>query len=200
MAFSVNGKRFSKILTAHCSPLFHLHCYRQVASIFTFISDYFVKLLLFNCLRSIETRKLHVWIVVPKLQSLTLRVTRRDVQLEHCIVPNVPISPQSPKTIWYTILLRSTAHQNLMSLSIVNFVIKSFQGFTLYVNIEHSTRNADRIRNKKCEFGTHSGRCWGSQLERRVAFLSTFLGGFRTWKGETQSLQLRSAISQRNNR
>ena len=35
---------------------------------------------------------------------------------------------------------------------------------------------------------------------RRVAFLSTFLCGFRTWKGETQSIRLRSGNSQRNNR
>ena len=34
-------------------------------------------------------------IVVPQLQSLILRVSRGDVQLEHCIVPNVPISPQN---------------------------------------------------------------------------------------------------------
>ena len=35
--------------------------------------------------------------VVPKLQSLILHVTRRDVQLERCIVPNVPISPLNHK-------------------------------------------------------------------------------------------------------
>ena len=40
-----------------------------------------------------------VTIVVPKLQSLILRVTRRDVQLEHCFVPTVTISPQSLKMI-----------------------------------------------------------------------------------------------------
>ena len=36
-------------------------------------------------------------ICVPKLQETILYVTRRDVQLEHCIVPNVPISPQNSK-------------------------------------------------------------------------------------------------------
>ena len=97
MEFSVNKEYNIKILATNSSPLFHLHCYRRVASIFTFISDYFVKLFLLKCLRSIETRKLHVRIVLPKLQSLILRVTRRDVQLEHCIVPNVPISPQITK-------------------------------------------------------------------------------------------------------
>ena len=80
------------------SSRFNLHvCFRL-----------FVKLLLMKCLRSIETRKLHVRIVLPKLQSLILRVTRRDVQLEHCIVPIVPFSPQNPRTIWITILLRRT--------------------------------------------------------------------------------------------
>ena len=67
-------------------------------------------------------------------------------------------------------------------------------------NTQHSTRIANRIGNKRCGCGTHSGRCWGSQVERRVAFLSTFLGGFRTWKGETQSIQLRSGNSQRSSR
>ena len=94
------------------------------------------RLLLLKCLRSIETKKLYVRIVVPKLQSLILPVTRRDVQLEHCIVPTVPISQQSPKMISITILLRSTAPQNLMSPSSVNFAFKCFQDFTLYVNIE----------------------------------------------------------------
>ena len=98
MEKSADGKKFAKLPATNFSPLFHLHCYRQVASIFTSISDYFVKLLLLKCFRSIETRKLHVRIVVPKLQSLILRITRRDVQLEHCIVPNVLISPQNPQS------------------------------------------------------------------------------------------------------
>ena len=37
-----------------------------------------------------DTRKLHVRIVVPKLQSLILLVVRRDVQLEPFIAPIVP--------------------------------------------------------------------------------------------------------------
>ena len=73
-------------------------------------------------------------IVVPKQQSSTLHVTKRDVLLEHCIVRNVPISPRNHKMIWTTILLRSTAPQNLVSPSSLNFVIKSFQNFTLYLN------------------------------------------------------------------
>ena len=111
-------------------------CNRQVTSMFTFFSDYPAKLLFLKSLRSIEMNKLLVTTVVPKLQSLILRVTRRVVLLVHCIVPHVPISPQNPKMIWITILLRSTAPQNLMSPSNVNFVFKSFQDFTLYVNTE----------------------------------------------------------------
>ena len=45
-------------------------------------------------------------------------------------------STKSQKMIWIFILLRSTAPQNLMPPSSVNFGIKSFQDFTLYVNIE----------------------------------------------------------------
>ena len=124
-------EKIAKTPAINFLPLFHLHCYRQVTSIVTFILDYFVKMLLLKCLRSMETKKLHMRTVLPKLQSLILRVTRRDVQLEHCIVLNVPISSQNPKLIWITILLRSTAPQNLVSTSNVNFVFKSFQDFTL---------------------------------------------------------------------
>ena len=49
----------------------------------------------------------------------------------HC-----PNSPQNPKMISITILLRSTAPQNLITPSSVNFAFQSFQDFTLYVNTE----------------------------------------------------------------
>ena len=84
----------------------------------------------------IRQKKWHVKSVVLILEEAMMYVTRRDVQLEHCIVPNVPISPQNHKMIRITILLRSTAPQKLKSPSSVNFVIKRFQDFTLYVNIE----------------------------------------------------------------
>ena len=104
--------------------------------------------------------------------------------------------------IWSIILLRGTAPQKLMWQSSVNFVIKSFQDFTLYVNIE--TLNTECRSDQEQEMWIWkyqlSGRCWGSKVERRVAFLSTFLGGFRAWKGETQKIQLRSGNFQRNNR
>ena len=66
-------------------------------------------------------------------QTTKLNLAR---QLEHCIVHNVPLSPQNPETIWITILLRSIAPQNLISPSSVNFAFKTFQDFTLDVNIE----------------------------------------------------------------
>ena len=102
--------------------------------------------------------------------------------------------------IWIIILPENTAPQNLMSPWNVNFVIKNFQDFTLYVNIETLNTECSSVKNKRCECGTHSGTFWGSQLQRRVAFSSTFLGEFRNWQGETQSIQLRSGNCQRNNR
>ena len=86
-----------------------MHCYSQVASIFTLISDYSVEPLLLKCQRKSEKKKLHAKIVVPKLQETILYGTRRVVLLVHCIVANVPISPQNPKMISITILLRNTA-------------------------------------------------------------------------------------------
>ena len=90
-------EKICKILATNFSPLFHLRCYREVGLIFTFTSDYTVKLLKLKRLRSSEKKQLHVKIVVPKLQNLIFRVTRRDVLLVHCIVANVPISPQNHK-------------------------------------------------------------------------------------------------------
>ena len=36
MEFTVYGENYAKILAINSAKLFHLHCYRQVASIFTF--------------------------------------------------------------------------------------------------------------------------------------------------------------------
>ena len=93
-----------------------------------------------NSLRYSAKKKLRVKNVVPKLQETILYGTRRDVQLEHCIVPIVPSSPQNPKTILITTLLRSTVPQNLISPSSINFAFMSFQDFTLYVNVETLNR------------------------------------------------------------
>ena len=48
---SVYGKNYAKILATNFSQLLHLHWYRQVASIFTFISDNCDKLLILKGLR-----------------------------------------------------------------------------------------------------------------------------------------------------
>ena len=96
---------------------------------------------LLKCLLWIDTRKLHVRIVVPKLQNLILRVTRRVVLLVHYIVTNVPISSQTYRMIWIIILQRSTASQNLISPSSVNFVLQNFPAFIPYVNTK--TLNMD---------------------------------------------------------
>ena len=79
--------------------------------------------------------------MVPKLQSLILRVTRRDVQLEHCIVTNVPISPQNNKMIGIIILPKNTVFQDLQKHTIVNYVTQIFPAFMLYVITE--TLNMD---------------------------------------------------------
>ena len=70
-----------------------------------------------------------------------MRVTKRDVLLIHCIVANVPISPQNYKMIWIIILLRRTTSLNLISPSSVNFVMQNFPAFMIYVNTE--TLNMD---------------------------------------------------------
>ena len=69
--------------------------------------------MLLICLVSTATKKLHVITVRHQLQKGTLYDTKRDVQLEHCIVANIPLSPQNHKMILITILLRSTAPPKL---------------------------------------------------------------------------------------
>ena len=87
------------------------------------------------------------------------RHKKKDVQLEHCIIPNVTISPQNPKTVCITTSLRSTAPQNLISPSSVNFLMQKFLAFMLYVNIK--TLNTERRldQEQRCGCGTHSGSC-----------------------------------------
>ena len=50
MDSSVFGNGDAKLLVTSFSPLFDLHCYRQVASVITFLSDYSVKLLILKSL------------------------------------------------------------------------------------------------------------------------------------------------------
>ena len=129
-------------------------------------------------------------IVVPKLQTLISPVTRRVVLLVHCNVPTVPISPQNRKLIWITILLRSTAPQNLMSLSSVNFVIKSFPDFTPYVNIETFNTGCKSDPEQEVWMWNLKWEMWRITGWEKSCVLVSFFGGFRTWKSKTQSIQL----------
>ena len=61
-----------KFLLQFFSPIFHLHCFRQVASIFTFISDFSIKLLFLKCLRSIEKNENYIW-------KLCTKTTRNNI-------------------------------------------------------------------------------------------------------------------------
>ena len=79
------------------SPLFSVHCYSPVLQTLCL----FQKLLFLSLKRflSIETKKLCVKFVVPKIQNLVFYVTGRVILLGHCYVPIVPISPRSPRVI-----------------------------------------------------------------------------------------------------
>ena len=79
-----------------CSPLFHFHCFSQVATIFTFISETFLILLLLKCLPSNATKKSLVKIVEHKLEE-TFSDSIRDVQLGRFILLSLPISQQLPR-------------------------------------------------------------------------------------------------------
>ena len=92
--------------------------------------------------------------VVPKLQETILYGTRRDVQLEHCIVLNVPISPKDHKMVWITILLRSLPPHNLMSPSSVNFFYQELPGFYAFRqhrNTQHGMQVGSRTRDVNVE-------------------------------------------------
>ena len=123
-----------------------------------------------------------------------LYATKRDVQLEHCIVPKVSISPQNHKMTWINNLLRSTTPQNLMSLSSVKVVIKSFQDFTLYVNIE--TLNTECKTDHEQEMWMWNTywemvriRCWEK---------SCVLVNISRWSSNLERRDTKYSITQRN--
>ena len=117
-----------------------MHFYSQVASIVTFLSDYSVKIFILVCLRSIETKKLRAKIVIPQLPSLILLVTRRDVQLEHCIVPSVLVSSQkSQKQLNYHFAKRHSVPNPARTFK-SKFCYQEFPGFYAlrqHKNIQH---------------------------------------------------------------
>ena len=80
------------------SPLLQLHCYSQVDSIFTFVSDYSVKPIFSECFRSIEMTKFFVKDLAPQLHRSILPATGRDVRLGYYISPDVPTSPKKTQS------------------------------------------------------------------------------------------------------
>ena len=147
LSFHKNFRRWGKNCKKTCYKFFAINSFALLLSS-RFNLHVYLRLVcqttIIEMLSLIRKEKVTVKIVVTKLQETILCGTRRVVLLVHYVVPNVPISSQSPKTIWITILLRSTAPRKLISPSSVNFAFKSFQDFTLYVNIE--------TRNTECSF------------------------------------------------
>ena len=76
----------------------------------------------------------------------------------HC--SNVPISPQNYRLTWIIILLRSTAPQNLISPSSVNYVMQNFPAFIPYVNTDtlNMYHKWDSERSEQYWCGGYSGR------------------------------------------
>ena len=105
--------------------------------------------------------KLHVKIVVLILQETILHGTRKEAQLEHCIVTSVPVPSLLPRLKGIIILLQGPLNQNLPLISSVNFVIKSFQDFTLYVN--KKTPNMAFQLIHKCWSGWYHQRIWSRE-------------------------------------
>ena len=88
-----------KVMANTCyifSPLFLFHCFNQVATKFTFISETSLILLLLKCLPSNATKKPLVKIVEHKLEE-AFYDSIRDVQLGRFILLSGPISQQLPR-------------------------------------------------------------------------------------------------------
>ena len=86
-------------------PIFYLHCYSQVASTFRLLKTIRSNSFNWNLPAQLK-RKVFVTFVVTKVQILILLITRRGVQLEHCIVHSVRMSPQNPRKSWIVIFLK----------------------------------------------------------------------------------------------
>ena len=113
---------------------------------------------------------------------------RRDSWPEPHFVRSVPSSPLLSRIIWFIIMLKNTEPQNLSSFSSVNFVITSFQDFTLYVNIK-APNKAFQSRQQTF-FWTISSTKLKMRILKGVALMSTFPHRFWTWTCETQSLHI----------
>ena len=79
------------------SPLFLLHWFSQVVTKFTFTSETYVILLLFNFLLSNAAKKLLVKKEEHKVESAFFDGKRGDVQLGRFILLSVPISQELPR-------------------------------------------------------------------------------------------------------
>ena len=79
------------------SPLFLLHWFNQVFTKFTFTSENYVILLLFNFLPSNAAKTLLVKNVEHKVELAFFDGIRGDVQLGLFILISVPISQQRPR-------------------------------------------------------------------------------------------------------
>ena len=116
MELLIYETNYWKVLGTFFRSMFRLQCYSQPSSTFTFLLVDSGKFLFLKCFHSINTKKILSTIVVRKLQSLILLVTRRLAQLEPCIVPSVPISPQNPRVVWSIMSIRNTVLPNLLSI------------------------------------------------------------------------------------
>ena len=147
--FSVYGKKYFEILAGNFLPVFRLHWCSGMSLIFTFTAEYFVTILFMKIDRSVETKKLIVTTMVPKLQSLILLLSRNDVQLEHCFVPSVSISPQSSRKNKH---FSATKHNN--SKPAVAFECKlcyqEFQGFHA-VRQHENNQHGFLIKRANCD-------------------------------------------------
>ena len=143
MEFSVSGENNLKIFPTSFSSLFHLRCYSQVTSI-SYVHFRSICLSNFTQMSSLNRyEKVTCENFGTQTTSLSLRVTRSDVQLERCIIPNVPISPQNYKVIWIIVLPENTVFQDFHKHTIVKYVAQNFPAFMLYVNTK--TLNIDHI-------------------------------------------------------
>ena len=90
---------WSKVMSNTCYiflPFFLFHCFNQVATNFTFISETSLILLLLKCLPSNATKKSLVKIVEHKLEE-AFSDSIWDVQLGRFILLSVPIAQQLPR-------------------------------------------------------------------------------------------------------
>ena len=127
MDFSVFGNEYAKLLATNFSPLFHLHCYRQVASFFTFISDNSVKSLIMKSL--IQKEKI-------TCENCGTQTTRNNIvrQKKRCPLGTLyctqcfNFSPKSPSVLNYHFAKRHSAPKPNMTFR-CKLSFKDFPGF-----------------------------------------------------------------------